>query len=188
VRGLFSVVGGKLTTYRALAQEAVELIFRALGKTPPPCRTADAPLPGAAVEDLEGFRRDFNTRSTLPPSSTARLLKVYGARATQVLRLAQSDAELSRVISEETGSIGAEVVHAFREELAETLADCLMRRTMVGLNGSVGLDAVEKAAHVAQKFLGWDDGRVASEVEDYRSYAGRFHPGRSHGVTARRVV
>jgi glycerol-3-phosphate dehydrogenase len=176
VRGLFSIVGGKLTTYRSLAEEAVDLIFRALGKTPPPCQTANVPLPGAAVEDFEAFRRDFNARSTLPTKSNERLLKVYGARADELLRLAQDDTELSRLISEETGSIGAEVVHAFRGELAETLADCLMRRTMVGLNGQLGLDALERSALIAQKFLGWDDGRASGEVEAYRRYVERFKP------------
>jgi glycerol-3-phosphate dehydrogenase len=176
VRSLFSIVGGKLTTYRALAEEAVDLIFRTLGKTPPPCQTADVPLPGAAVADLDAFRRDFDARSTLPPKSNARLLRVYGARAAEVLRLAQSDAELSEVISEETGTIGAEVVYAFSEELAETLADCLMRRTMVGLNTHVGLDAVERAADIARKFLGWDEGRASGEVEAYRRYVERFKP------------
>ncbi|MFL6337174.1 MAG: glycerol-3-phosphate dehydrogenase [Pyrinomonadaceae bacterium] len=176
VRGLYSVVGGKLTTYRALAEGAVDLIFRTLGRTSPPCRTSAEPLPGAAVEEFETFRRDFEARSTLPPVSTARLLKVYGVRAPEVLRLARTDAELSQVISVETGSIGAEVVYAFREELAETLADCLLRRTMVGLNGSVGLDALEHAARIAQRFLGWDDERASVEVEAYRSYVERFNP------------
>jgi glycerol-3-phosphate dehydrogenase len=175
-RGLFSIVGGKLTTYRALSEGAVDLIFRTLGRTPPPCRTADTPLPGAAVEDLDAFRREFTARSTLPPKSTARLLKVYGVRAAEVLRLAQTDAELSQVISEETGSIGAEVVYSFREELAETLADCLMRRTMAGLNGQLGLDAIERAAGVARRVLGWDEGRASGEVEAYRSYVERFKP------------
>jgi glycerol-3-phosphate dehydrogenase len=176
VRGLFSVVGGKLTTYRALAEEVVDLIFRTLGRTSPPCQTADVPLPGAAVADFDAFSRDFKARGSLPPKSAARLLKVYGVRASEVLRLAQTDAELSHVISEETGSIGAEVVYAFRTELAETLADCLLRRTMVGLNEQVGLDALEHAAHVAQKFLNWDDERVSREVEDYRGYITRFNP------------
>ncbi|HEX7316176.1 MAG TPA: glycerol-3-phosphate dehydrogenase [Pyrinomonadaceae bacterium] len=176
VRGLFSIVGGKLTTYRALAEETVELIFRALGKSPPPCQTSEAPLPGAAVEDFDAFRRDFAARSTLSPESNARLLKVYGVRATEVLRLARTEPELSQVISAETGSIGAEVVYAFREEMAETLADCLMRRTMVGLNGRLGLDASEHAARLARKFLGWDEGRASGEVEAYRSYVGRFKP------------
>jgi glycerol-3-phosphate dehydrogenase len=179
VRGLFSIVGGKLTTYRALSEEVVDLLFRTLGKTSPPCATDVKPLPGAAVEDFDAFRRDFIARSPLCPQSTERLLKVYGARALEVLRLALSDDELSKPISDETGTIGAEVVYAFREEMAETLADCLMRRTMTGLNGHVGLDAVERAARVAQKFLDWDEERASREVENYRTYVERFTPSRS---------
>jgi glycerol-3-phosphate dehydrogenase len=175
-RGLFSVVGGKLTTYRSLAEEAVELIFRQLGRTPPPCQTDAKPLPGA--EEFDAFRQAFNAQSPLPRAGAARLLKIYGARASEVLRLAQSDPELSQPISDETGSVGAEVVFAFREEMAETLVDCLMRRTMVGLNGRVGLDAVEPAARIARQFLGWDEERAAREVESYQSYVERFHPKR----------
>ena len=175
VRGLFSVVGGKLTTYRSLAEEAVDLIFRQLGKTPTPCTTAARPLPGAAVADFAAFREAFKSQSPLPPKSVERLLKVYGTRAEDVLRLALSDAGLQETISDETRSIGAEVVYAFQSEMAETLADCLMRRTMTGLNSRAGLDAVEPATRIAQKYLGWDDERAAREVEDYRRYVGRFH-------------
>jgi glycerol-3-phosphate dehydrogenase len=174
VGGLFSVVGGKLTTYRSLAEEAVNLIFKQLGKTSPPCATAATPLPGAAVADFDAFAAEFKSRSPLPAKSSERLLKVYGARASEVLRLALEDAGLRETVSEETGSVGAEVVFAFRSEMAETLVDCLMRRTMTGLNSRTGLDAVEPAAHIARKFLGWDDQRAAREVEDYKRYVARF--------------
>ncbi|HWS53686.1 MAG TPA: glycerol-3-phosphate dehydrogenase C-terminal domain-containing protein, partial [Pyrinomonadaceae bacterium] len=70
----------------------------------------------------------------------------------------------------------AEVVHAFRNELAETLADCLLRRTMTGLNSRLGLDAAARAAEVAQQFLGWDDARAARELEGYQSHVERFRP------------
>jgi glycerol-3-phosphate dehydrogenase len=176
VRGLFSIVGGKLTTYRSLAEEAVDLVFKQLGKSPPPCATARTPLPGARVADFVAFAEAFKIQSTLPPRSNERLLKVYGVRAADVLRLAQSDRELQETISEETASIAAEVVFAFQSEMAETLVDCLMRRTMTGLNGENGLDAVEASARVAQKFLGWTDERAAFEVENYKSYVGRFNP------------
>ena len=176
VRGLYSIVGGKLTTYRSLAEETVDMLFKKLGTTPPPCATARAPLPGAASDDFDAFRESFKTQSPLPPESTSRLLKVYGTRAPEVLRLASSDDELRQPISNETASVGAEVVFAFRDELAETLVDCLMRRTMVGLNSQLGLDAIERAARVAQKFLGWDESRAAREVENYRRYVERFRP------------
>jgi glycerol-3-phosphate dehydrogenase len=173
VRGLFSVVGGKLTTYRSLAEGAVDLVFKQLDKTPPPCATASTPLPGAAG-DLAAARAEFKSQSALPEKCNERLLKVYGVRASEVLRLALDDAELRGPISEESGSIGAEVVFAFRSEMAETLVGCLMRRTMTGLNGRNGLDAVEAAARIARAFLGWDDERAAREVEDYRRYVERF--------------
>ena len=102
--------------------------------------------------------------------------EVNGTRAPEVLRLASSDDELRQPISNETASVGAEVVFAFRDELAETLVDCLMRRTMTGLNSQLGLDAIERAARVAQKFLGWDESRAAREVENYRRYVERFRP------------
>jgi glycerol-3-phosphate dehydrogenase len=179
VRGLHSIIGGKLTTYRSLAEEAVDMIFKTLGKPSPPCATARSPLPGASVPDFAAFRVSFKKQSPLPPESTSRLLKVYGARAAEVLRLASDDAELQRPISDETASIGAEVVFAFRDELAETLVDCLLRRTMTGLNTQLGLDAVERAARVARKFLGWDETRAAREVESYRRYVERFRPKQS---------
>ena len=176
LRGLFSVVGGKLTTYRSLAEEATALIFQQLGREAPPCATARTPLPGAAVADFDAFGEAFVGQSALPRDSAARLLKVYGARAAEVERLAREHAGLRARISEETGTVGAEVVHAFRNELAETLADCLLRRTMTGLNSRLGLDAAARAAEVAQQFLGWDDARAARELEGYQSHVERFRP------------
>ncbi|HKG15546.1 MAG TPA: glycerol-3-phosphate dehydrogenase/oxidase, partial [Pyrinomonadaceae bacterium] len=179
VEGLYSIVGGKLTTYRALAEEAVNLVFKLKGATPPPCETADVPLPGAfhegfAPADFEALRESLTSRNGLAPRTAARLMKVYGARAPEVARLASGEPELLEVISQETGSVAAEVVFAFGEEMAETLADCLLRRTMVGLNGRLGLDALEASARVARRFLGWDEGRAAYEVESYKSYVERF--------------
>ena len=60
--------------------------------------------------------------------------------------------------------------------MAETLTDCLMRRTMIGLDASVGLAAVEVAARIAQKYLGWDESRAAREISEYQMYVRRFHP------------
>jgi glycerol-3-phosphate dehydrogenase len=186
VEGLYSIVGGKLTTYRALAEEAVNLLFKLKDHTPPPCETANVPLPGSSVEGFassnEGFasstfdalRESLTSREGLAPRTAARLLKVYGTRAVEVARLATDEPELLEVISEETGSVAAEVVYAFREEMAATLTDCLLRRTMVGLNGQLGLDALEAAARVARRFLGWDEERAASEVEKYKRYVERF--------------
>jgi glycerol-3-phosphate dehydrogenase len=105
-----------------------------------------------------------------------RLLKIYGVRAEEVSTLAAEDERLRETFSRVSGAISAEVVFSFREEMAQTLSDCLWRRTMVGMNSEAGLDAVEAAAEVAQKYLGWDEEHVAREVDDYRKYVRRFRP------------
>ena len=74
----------------------------------------------------------------------------------------------------ETGAIAAEVVFAFRVEMAETLCDCLLRRTMVGLNSFAGLNAVEAAAQVARQYLGWSEEKIVEEVASYREFVARF--------------
>ena len=167
LEGFLSVVGGKLTTYRNLSEQAVDAVFKKLGRRPPVCRTAEEPLPGAG---------ELKMKSDLPVAATERLLKIYGARAEEVLRLASEDRGLQEPFSKISGAIAAEVVFSFREELAQTLTDCLWRRTMVGMNEEAGLDSVGAAASVARKYLGWDDARAAREVDDYRDYVRRFRP------------
>ncbi|MGI8919653.1 MAG: glycerol-3-phosphate dehydrogenase [Pyrinomonadaceae bacterium] len=157
---LLSLVGGKLTTYRSLAEEATDLVFTKLGRASPPCQTAQVRL---GEPSLTG-------KATL---LTARLNRIYGARATAITELVETNPELAEVFDGETGAIRAEIVYAFEHEFASTLVDCLMRRTMVGLNSTGGLDAVERAATVAQKHFGWSESRVTREVATYRKEAGR---------------
>lgn len=174
--GLLSIVGGKLTTYRNLSEQAVSLIFKKLGRAPEQCQTARLRLPGAMTDNWAEFCEHFKATSNLPPSISDRLLRVYGTRAATVLSLAEEGAELLEVFSPETGAIGAEVLMSFREELARTLNDCLLRRTMVGLDRAVGLDAIDGAARIAQKYLGWSKARAEQERAAYRKYIERFHP------------
>jgi glycerol-3-phosphate dehydrogenase len=176
LRNFVSIVGGKLTTYRNLSEQTVDLLFKKLGRESPKCRTAEEMLPGASVEDMASFVEQFKTKSNLPEAVSERLLRIYGTRAKGVLELAACDAELLKTFDQQTGAIGAEIIFSFREEMAQTLTDCLMRRTLVGMNGAAGLDAVEAAARLAQKHLGWDDDRAAREIADYRNYVRRFHP------------
>lgn len=176
LRGFISIVGGKLTTYRNLSGQAVDLIFRKLKRESPKCTTANESLPGASDENHASFSETVKAKYNLQKAVTERLWRIYGARAKDVLELAASDPELLKTFSPQTGAIGAEVLFSFREEMAQTLTDCLMRRTLVGLNAEAGMDAVEAAARLAQKYLGWDDERAALEISDYRHYLRRFHP------------
>ena len=138
--------------------------------------TAQEKLPGARSEDFAAFGERFKAESELPRPIAERLLRIYGTRAGEVLEIACGDTELLKTFSPLTGAIGAELLYSFRCEMAETLVDCLMRRTMVGLNSASGLDAAEAAARIAQKHLGWDESRSGIELAAYRNYIERFHP------------
>jgi glycerol-3-phosphate dehydrogenase len=178
VGGLLSIVGGKLTTYRHLSEQAVDLIFKKLDRKSPVCLTRRKPLPGAAADDFAAFRDEFKRRSPLSESVNERLLRVYGTRAALVLESAMEgdDHVLRESFSPSTGAIGAEILFAFRQEMARTLSDCLMRRTMVGLGPNVGAEDDERAAIIAQKYLGWSSNRATREVAAHREYIRRFHP------------
>jgi glycerol-3-phosphate dehydrogenase len=172
--GFLSIVGGKLTTYRNLSEQAVDAVYRKLGRRAPASRTAHLPLPGAtrSNELLLGRLRALD----LPADTADHLARVYGARALEVLDLAREAPELREVFSPETGAIAAEVLLAFQREMALTLSDVLLRRTMVGIGPAAGVGADEAAARIACKHLGWDDERARREVSEYRRYIERFHP------------
>jgi glycerol-3-phosphate dehydrogenase len=180
VGGLFSIIGGKLTTYRNLSRETVDEVYKKLGSNAPRSRTAEVPLPGGAVGDFEAFAAEFKATSGLAEELAERLLKLYGVCAPDVLEMIGDDASLKMPLispaSPETGIIGAEVLYAFRRELAEKLGDVLLRRSMVGLGPRVGLDVDEAAAQVAVRHLGWSQERADREVEEFRDYVRRMRP------------
>jgi glycerol-3-phosphate dehydrogenase len=175
LRGLLSVVGGKLTTHRSLAEETVDEACNQLGLRVD-CRTAQLPLPGGAGIALDAFAVNLAATSGLAAPTAHRLVSLYGARATEVVAILDQSPELREPFDPASGALGAEVVFAVREESALTLTDILMRRTMVGLGPAMAVGADRAAAGVAQRHLGWDAARAEREVADYRSFLERFRP------------
>lgn len=175
-RGLLTVIGGKLTTHRALAEDVTDEVLRVLGKRPRPCVTRTRPFPGADTSDWPEFVRDFLRESPLDGASSRRLLQLYGVRARRVLDLAAEDPSLAEVVDKETGALAAEVVMAVCEEGAVTLADVMLRRILVGLNGDMGLSSAATCADVAVRHLGWDEGRARAEVAAYENELRRHRP------------
>jgi glycerol-3-phosphate dehydrogenase len=180
VGGLISIIGGKLTTYLNLSRQAVDAAFKKLDRKAPKSRSRKVPLPGSETSDFEAFAAGFKSASTIPDVLSDRLLKLYGVRTAEVLKIGEDDPELltplSSTVSVETALIGAEVIWAFREEMAQTLSDVLLRRTMAGYGPSVGLDVVDAAAGVAVKHLGWERERAEREAREYRQWIERYTP------------
>ena len=180
IGGLISIIGGKLTTYRNLARQTVNKVYEKLGSKTPECRTDLISLPGGAAVDFDEFAANFKLTSGLTEELAVRLLRLYGTRAPEVLAEAGEDHSLRVPLgpsaSPETGIIGAEVLYAFRRELAEKLGDVLLRRSMVGMGPKVGLDVDKAAARVAVKHLGWSQERADREVKEFRDYIRRYKP------------
>jgi len=171
LNGFVSIVGGKLTTYRSLAEQAVNLLLGKLKIPAPACSTASEPLPGAVTAtglEFAQFCEQFAEESGLPERTTQRLLRIYGTRAPALLELTRDEPRLGETLSPTTDAIAAEVVFSFQQELAQTLADCLLRRTMIGLNANAGIGEDQRAARIAQDHLGWSAARAEAEVSAYR--------------------
>ena len=164
--GIVSIVGGKLTTYRKVAEETVDRLSQRLGKELPKCSTAAVALPGAV--DLATFAEAFWKENKFTQKTRKRLLDTYGSRAQRIAQLAQSDSALAQVIDDESGGIAAEVVFAVKEEFARTLADVLLRRTLWAFNSRSGFDVAEKTAAVCADYFGWSAERVAEELRQFK--------------------
>ncbi|HEY8520437.1 MAG TPA: glycerol-3-phosphate dehydrogenase/oxidase [Gammaproteobacteria bacterium] len=169
VRGLYSIVGGKLTTHRALAEDVLRRVAAearwARGESP----TRDRPLPGA----LDAAAREeliAELAARFGPARARRLWHTYGGAARDVAERAR-DPELAAAIGEPPSLLVAELLHALESEWATTLADVLQRRTMLGLNARFGLDVAPAAAAALRRLGIWDDARAEAELADYRALA-----------------
>lgn len=120
--GVITVVGGKLTTYRRMAEDAVDAAVAKGGLRAGPSWSRRIPLAGAAS------RRELSTLD-----APRRLIFRYGTEAVRIAALAQMDEELAAPIADGTEVTGAEVVWAVRHEGALEVEDVLDRRTRIGL-------------------------------------------------------
>ncbi|WP_199038675.1 glycerol-3-phosphate dehydrogenase/oxidase [Glycomyces salinus] len=167
--GLFFVAGGKLTTYRVMARDAVDRAAERLGREVPPSLTHLLPLLGA-----DGFATYWANRSALarrfrvPVATVERLLRRYGNLAPRLLRLVAEQPQLGRPLPGTADYLRAEVVYAARAEGALHLDDVLTRRLRVSIESfDRGTRAAMDAAALAGEVLGWEEPRRAREVEVY---------------------
>jgi glycerol-3-phosphate dehydrogenase len=160
--GLFSAVGGKWTTSRALAEKVMNTIAAKLGGATLPCTTARMRLPGGWIDNFEAFVE--RNQAAYPDVAVDHLARLYGNRLTRVLDLASARPELRALLSS-SGDIGAQVLYAVRQEMAMTLDDAVMRRTGIGQLGDPGAASLRAAADLMARELDWDDARRDREIE-----------------------
>ncbi|GBQ02200.1 FAD-dependent oxidoreductase [Streptomyces spongiicola] len=169
VPGLVVVAGGKYTTYRVMAKDAVDEAVHGLDRRVAECVTEDVPLLGA-----EGYRALWNARAGIAQRSglhvarVEHLLNRYGSMTEELLELVTADPGLGRPLTGADDYLRAEVVYAASHEGARHLDDVLTRRTRISIETfDRGVRSARECAELMAPVLGWDKGQIEKEVEHY---------------------
>lgn len=169
VPGLVMIAGGKWTTYRVMAKDAIDEAVAALDGKIPASTTQDIPLVGA-----EGYKAAWNRRNKIARAfgvhkvRIEHLLNRYGTLTDELLDLIRERPELQEPLPGADDYIKAEVVYAATHEGALHLEDVLARRTRISIETwDRGVAAAPVAAELMAKELGWDEKRRDREVAAY---------------------
>jgi glycerol-3-phosphate dehydrogenase len=165
--GLVSILGGKWTTHRAMAEDGVNHAMNVLGDQQAHCKTLDFLLAGA--KDFHpGYWRELSERYSLSAETAQHLAEKFGTAAPQVLDVAASQPELRQPLYPGSAALAGEVVYCVREEMAQSIEDILARR--VGIQFHSWKNAIAAAPVVGRllgKELGWNESQTTEAVTTY---------------------
>lgn len=170
--GILSVLGGKLTTYRSMAAEAVDQLARKLGNNAP-SRTRDLPVYGgdfASMDALVDALRKASGTLGLSEVTLRRIAQVYGSQGHRIVALCHKDPRLARPIVDGAPDILAQVVYGVQAEMVRRSSDFIMRRTGIGLGQGTGEAAYPAVAALLREHLRWDDEETAQDRQDFERH------------------
>lgn len=172
ISGLLSLLGGKWTTYRVMAQDAIDRVSELLNK-PVPSRTETHYLIGGENYRFEDWQR-LQQQYGLPADVCQHLMRTYGSRANQVAQLAQQPA-LANKLTDSQPFIKAEVVYQVREEMAVTLRDVLARRWRLELaDWQLTAQLTPQIADLMAIELNWSDAYRSEQIRAYQDLLATF--------------
>lgn len=169
--GYFSVLGGKITNMRAVAEDTVDAVVRWLGVGARPVATHTELFPGAAA-DMEKFRERFLTEHQArgwDRDVLSNLVDLYGVAAVRVLEVADEDESLAERITDDAPDIWAQLVYGVRHEWVYTTADFLLRRTVLGLSPGMAVEFAAETAHRLGAALGRSEAEIDVDLEQYHA-------------------
>jgi glycerol-3-phosphate dehydrogenase len=181
--GLVVVAGGKYTTYRVMAEDAVDEAARELGPSVPESATDRLPLLGAdGYQALWNGRARLAARHGLDVARVERLLRRYGSCAEELLDMIAADPGLATPLEAAPAYLRAEIVYAASHEGALHLEDVLIRRTHISIERrDRGVAAAPEVAGLIAPILGWTDEVAWRETEHYRRRAQAELAATTHG-------
>lgn len=173
VSNLFSLLGGKWTTYRLMAKDAIDAVAAQLGNTKP-CTTDAHRLVGAANYRFADWKT-LQDRTGWDTDVCQHLLQKYGSRYPEVERLAKEQPVLGERLHPQYPYLRAEVVYSARQEMACTIRDYLARRTRLEiLDWRVSQTVAPLVGHYLGEALGWSAEHTAAQVAEYTALLGHF--------------
>lgn len=180
IEGLLTVVGVKYTTARDVAAKAMDLACSKLGHRPSQPRpiSSRTRLPGGDIPDYNGFLREARKSAgeSIPEGHIRRLAMNYGTGCQVLIDLCRTNSSMGPLPGNCPDIIGAEVVHAIRSEMAQTLSDVVFRRTDLGSACIPDEATLLACADLAAREAGWDAKRKGTEIS--RTLATAERPGR----------
>jgi glycerol-3-phosphate dehydrogenase len=172
--GLISVLGGKWTTYRAMAEDGINHAQLALAGKQGACKTLDFPLTGSSGYTPE-YWKQLVEKYRLSPETARHLAEKFGTDSPKVLDLAKQDPQLLQPLFEGGIPIRAEAVYAIREEMAQTIEDVLLRR--IGVQFHSWKEAAQAAPVVGQllaREFSWNDAQTREAIDAYQGLIGHL--------------
>jgi glycerol-3-phosphate dehydrogenase len=174
VPGLVRVTGGKLTTYRSMAEEIVDRVERLLGRPRTASRTATLPLVGGDLDDAQA-EIAHAVAATGDEAIARRLVLAYGTAWHGVWSLTQADPALAAAVEPGLPYFHAELLHAVTHEQAATLGDLLIRRTPLAFETrDHGRSTARRIARVVGRWMRWSDVEIDEAVASYDAESGRI--------------
>ncbi|MFD3696344.1 glycerol-3-phosphate dehydrogenase/oxidase [Streptomyces sp. NPDC058646] len=169
VPGLVVVAGGKYTTYRVMARDAVDEAARGLDEKVPDCITHRVPLLGAdGYPALWNSRHRLAAQSGLHVARIEHLLNRYGSLVPELLALVAADPSLGEALPSSDDYLRVEAVYAVTHEGARHVEDVLARRTRISIESwDRGVDAAPTVAALMAPHLGWDRAHQEREIDYY---------------------
>jgi glycerol-3-phosphate dehydrogenase len=170
VPGLVVIAGGKYTTYRVMAKDAVDAVAHGLdGKVPPSCTDQIALVGGDGFQALWNARGRLAESSKLHVARIEHLLKRYGTLTEDLLALIERRPDLGRPLDGADDYLRAEIVYAATHEGARHVNDVLARRTRISIETwDRGIGVAREVADLLAPELGWSAEQAEREIEYYR--------------------
>ncbi|MBI2558004.1 glycerol-3-phosphate dehydrogenase/oxidase [Candidatus Woesearchaeota archaeon] len=168
---IITVIGVKYTTARDVAKKVIDLAFEKLNTKFEKSKSEFTPLVGGEIKNFNEFlENEAGKNKSLGAEIIKHLIYNYGSDYKDIIELIKKDHKLGKKVCANSEVIMAEIIYAVREEMAQKLADVVLRRTELGSAGFPGKECIKSCAELMAKELKWDKRKVSDEVKELSSF------------------